>query len=214
MMLKLKLTKLVWISTYLRFILGVYFPQRPIVRKVKQVKLGNQSHTACSKVYQSNSKLGNGLLFFWCGEHRTCLGWVLLRSAESLEIVYSTLLSRFSVLPRIICYDNGCNLSEYCYNRAPKYGLLVTSQFFCRHFANTIFVVDAFHFKGHINCSHGYNSSSLMAFKGKSSVVHEQQNSKLAKLKISSMFMRFDNYVTLIRTITTLINFKERQKFQ
>jgi hypothetical protein len=69
--------------------------------------------------------------------------------------------------------------------------------------------VDGFHFKGHINCSHGYNSSLLSAMRGLSSVLHEQKNAKLAKLKIPSIFMRFDCFLSLMRALTTLMNIRE-----
>ena len=100
---------------------GVYFPGRPVVRNLKTVDIGSNKEQTCTKIYQSNSRLGSGLVLFWCARHRVCLGWVLLRSAESLEIVYQTILTRFPVIPKVICYDNACNLQEYCNNRAPRY---------------------------------------------------------------------------------------------
>ena len=100
--------------------LGVYFPHRPIVRNVKSVKFGSGIESQCNKQYQSNTLLGSGIILFWCAKHRMCLGWVFLKSSESLEIVYTTILTRFPKVPRVICYDNACNLAEYCYNRAPK----------------------------------------------------------------------------------------------
>lgn len=100
--------------------LGVYFPHRPIVRNVKTVKFGRGNEGQCNKKYQSNTSLGSGVVLFWCAKHRMCLGWVFLKSAESLEIVYTTILTRFLKVPRVICYDNACNLAEYCYNRAPR----------------------------------------------------------------------------------------------
>jgi hypothetical protein len=112
-------TGTLFVSDILSF-LGVFFPGRPVVRTLKRVELRSAKEEQCSKDYQANSRLGNGLVLFWCGKHRVCLGWVLLQSAESLEIVYTTLLTRFPVLPKIVCYDNACNLAEYCYNRAPR----------------------------------------------------------------------------------------------
>lgn len=79
-------------------------------------------------------------------------------------------------------------------------------------FSNTLFVVDGFHFKGHKNCSHGYNSSLNGIMKGVSSVLHEQKNAQLAKLKIPSVFMRFDCFISLIRALTTLMNVRELKK--
>ena len=99
---------------------GVFFPGRPIQRNVKKVEFSSAKEDSCSKNYQTNSRLGSGLILYWCARHRVCLGWVFLQSAESLEIVYQTILTRFKIIPKVICYDNACNLAEYCYNRAPK----------------------------------------------------------------------------------------------
>jgi len=46
--------------------------------------------------------------------------------------------------------------------------------------------------------------------KGVSSVLHEQKNAQLAKLKIPSIFMRFDCFISLLKTLTTLMNVKEQ----
>lgn len=99
---------------------GVFFPQRPVSRILKKVQFGNSKDARCSKEYQGNSRLGSGIVLFWCAKHRICLGWVFLQSAESLEVVYQTILTRFPIIPKVICYDNACNLAEYCYNRAPR----------------------------------------------------------------------------------------------
>lgn len=77
---------------------------------------------------------------------------------------------------------------------------------------DTIFIVDGFHFKGHNNCSHGYNSSALMAMHGISSVLHEQKNAQLAKIKIPSIFMRYDSFVELLKCLTSMMNVKESIK--
>jgi hypothetical protein len=100
--------------------LGYFFPGRPIIRKVKLITFGSGSEVRCSKNYQSSSRLGGGIVLFWCATHRICLGWIFLQSAESLEVIYSAILSRFRIIPKIICYDNACNLADYCYNRAPR----------------------------------------------------------------------------------------------
>lgn len=73
-------------------------------------------------------------------------------------------------------------------------------------------MVDGFHFKGHSNCSHGYNSKKLGFLDGIDTSLQEQKNSKLAKLKVQTLYMRFDNFTTLIRALTTRMNYKELNK--
>jgi hypothetical protein len=97
---------------------GVYFPNNPIIRTCAKTII-NGSENTCTKNYQSAAKLGAGILLFWCAKHRLCIGFLLLESAESCEYVYTTLVTRFKVIPKTIIYDNACNLSEYCMNRAP-----------------------------------------------------------------------------------------------
>lgn len=202
------------VNQYFSEILGVYFPDRPLVRVVKKVDIGQTREAQCTKNYQSNSRLGGGLLLFWCVEHRMCLGWVVLQTAESLEIVYTSILSRFQKIPDVIIYDNACNLAEYCYNRAPRYVISQNDTNFCSYFSDTIFSVDAFHYAGHTNCSRGYSSTNLMILKDLDTVIHEQKNSLLAFLKITSIPMRFDSWVALIRAITITMNLVERKKIK
>ena len=150
---------------------GVYFPNHPIVRTCAHTNISG-SENSCTKNYQSSAKLGAGIILFWCAKHRLCIGFVLLESAESCEYVYSTLVSRFKVIPKTIIYDNACNLSEYCMNRAPHL------------FMDTKFFVDAFHYSGHTNCCRSFNSFLHKSLYKISSVVHEQKNALLAKSKI------------------------------
>jgi hypothetical protein len=151
---------------------GVYFPNHPIVRTCARTKIALSNNSSCTKNYQSSGKLGAGIILFWCAKHRLCIGFLLLESAESCEYVYSTLVTRFKRIPKTIIYDNACNLSEYCLNRAPEL------------FIDTKFLVDAFHYSGHTNCSHSFNSALHQSMFRISSVVHEQKNALLAKSKI------------------------------
>ena len=174
---------------------GVCFPGRPahsiIDRKLFMQKLID----ACTKKYTSaTSKQGAGVVCFWCANHGCCLGWVFLTSAESCEVVFTTLVTRFQVMPKVIVYDNGCNLSDYCLNRAPAL------------FNNTIFLVDAFHYKSHVNCSLSFNSKLSGCMNGKASVMHEIKNSVLAKNKVPSMYMRFDTFIYMFDGLIAAMN--------
>lgn len=51
--------------------------------------------------------------------------------------VYITLCFFVALAPKLIIYDNACNLQEYCLNRDPGF------------FANTKFCVDKFHWYNH-----------------------------------------------------------------
>jgi hypothetical protein len=124
---------------------GAYFPGRPYHSVVKDIHLSNEA-ALCNKLYKKKGRLGAGTLLFWCGVHRKCLGFYIMQSAESCKTVFQILATRFPKQPRVIIYDNGCNLSEYVLNRAPVL------------FKDTYILSDGFHWKNHTNCSVAYNS--------------------------------------------------------
>jgi hypothetical protein len=124
---------------------GAYFPGRPYHSIVKDIHLTKES-ALCNKLYKNKGRLGAGTLLFWCGIHRKCLGFYIMQSAESCKTVFQILATRFPRQPRVIIYDNGCNLSEYILNRAPG------------PFKDTYILSDGFHWKNHTNCGMSYNS--------------------------------------------------------
>jgi hypothetical protein len=124
---------------------GAYFPGRPYHTIVRDIYFGNES-TVCNKEYKKKGRLGPGTLLFWCGQHRKCIGFYIMQSAESCKTVYTLLATRFPKQPRVIIYDNGCNLSEYILNRGPI------------PFKDTYILSDGFHWKNHTNCGLSFNS--------------------------------------------------------
>ena len=133
---------------------GAFFPGKPYHSVVRDIHFGSEN-TNCSKQYKHSGRLGAGTLVFWCGIHRKCVGFYLLPSAESCQHVYNILVTRFTTIPRIIIYDNGCNLSEYIFNRAPQM------------FKDTYILSDGFHWKNHVNCSSAFNSKLYPGLNGK-----------------------------------------------
>ena len=127
---------------------GYFFPGRPIIRTVKPIPLSSKIEPVCNKDYKQAGKFGAGTLLFWCADCSCCIGFDILKSAESVQHVYNVLVTRFTQMPRVIIYDNGCNLHEYILNRSP--GL----------FFNTLFLSDGFHWKNHSNCCECYNSKA------------------------------------------------------
>ena len=132
---------------------GAYFPGRPYHSTVRDVQFNNES-SVCNKLYKKKGRLGAGTLLFWCGIHRKCLGFYVMKTAESCKTVFQILVTRFKKQPRVIIYDNGCNLSEYILNRAPG------------PFKDTYILSDGFHWKNHTNCGVSYNSKLYPALNG------------------------------------------------
>ena len=188
-------------ADHLILITGAMFPGREYIREVKSDQFNFAKNiTSCTKHYQHKSRLGPGIILYWCANHRICLGFSILSNAESCEMVFTTIVTRFPVIPEVIVYDNACNLSEYCLNRNPAL------------FKSTTFLCDAFHYQGHVNCSHSFNSALSGVMSGLPSVLHEQKNSILAKNKISSIFMRFDTFAYMIKGLVSLLNHEQKKK--
>jgi hypothetical protein len=92
---------------------GNFFPHHPVCNQFTQIHLSGQNQEdKCSKDYKRSGRIGAGVLLFWCLEHRECIGFNILRSAESCQSVYEVLSSRFPQMPRYVIYDNACNLFE------------------------------------------------------------------------------------------------------
>lgn len=174
---------------------GVFFPGRPIVGKVFDLKVPRDNEAGCNKEYYP------GTLLFWCGIHRECLGFYVLSSHESLTQVHHIFASRFPVLPKLIIYDNGCNFHDFVLNRDPLLYL------------NTMVVSDGFHWKNHTNCGVIYNSNAYEGLKGFNSVLHEQMNVVLDKLKPTSIHMRFDSFVELLIYTLAHLNHRSQTNF-
>lgn len=60
--------------------------------------------------------------------------------------MHDMLYSRFSVAPRVVVYDNACNLAVHCLMREPRF------------YADTAFIVDRMHYKSHRNCPRIYDA--------------------------------------------------------
>ncbi|KAI8893049.1 hypothetical protein BC833DRAFT_532226 [Globomyces pollinis-pini] len=144
-------------------------------------------------------------MLFWCAEHRRCIGFVILQSGESPKHVYTVLTTRYQILlmirfnkiPDYIIYDNACNLSEYFLNRSPI------------DVIDSIIVTDGFHWPNHNNCGLTFHCKKYNGLKDIISVLHEQKNRRLDKLKSISTFMNYDSFAELMVYIIHLMNMRE-----
>lgn len=175
---------------------GTFFPGRRIVRKLKEVDIGNVSkEECCSKNYKKKGVMAPGVLWFFCGDHHKCVGFVVLDSAESCKIVSEIIITRFPIPPKNIIYDNGCNLEDYVLNRWPDY------------FKDTAFLIDEFHFKSHNNCAPTYDSGlhSTLICDVNTSLV-EQKNSKIRHIKNTTPFMKCRTFMSKLINVVSNIN--------
>lgn len=76
----------------------------------------------------------------WCS-HSICLGFHCIAKGEGRNDVFSPLIAFNEVAPDVVIYDFACALGPYCMTREPDF------------FADTRFLIDKFHAKGHSKCS-------------------------------------------------------------
>jgi hypothetical protein len=169
---------------------GCYFPGRPVIRKVKRVVLPGQAArvAVCNKYANDGGACGPGVLLVYCVQHSNCIGFVLMHDAESPRTVFELMLARFRVQPRIIIYDNGCNLSEYVLNRAPA------------QFKKTAILVDGFHYSSHTNCAPSFDTHHNMGIcMGLNTSLLEQCNARFAAYKKLAPMQKFRTFSALLR---------------
>ncbi|XP_078661027.1 uncharacterized protein LOC144905304 isoform X2 [Branchiostoma floridae x Branchiostoma belcheri] len=144
-----------------------------------------KARDGCRKESYGHPTLTPGLFTIFC-KHGICYGFEAMTSCESPYHPFEIIRSRFEIAPQVIVYDNACKLHGYAMNREPHF------------FRNTTFLVDRFHFKGHIGCSLGYDMDSYSTcpnIKSINSQVNEQANSGLVRIRPQVSYMTPNNFM-------------------
>jgi len=105
--------------------------------------------STCNKAQRSNIQLIPGLMLFWCLCCRRCVLFAIMPDAESPRTVFDLLYTHFAEPPELFQLDNGCHLHAFITAREPA------------HFADMRVLIDQTHYKGHVECSEGYNTGVL-----------------------------------------------------
>ena len=117
-----------------------YRPKYPKIPKDGGID-GKGDMESCRKFftdYKENKQTG-GLMIAWC-THSIAYGFHVIPVAEGRNEVFSAMFTRWKRAPEVVVYDFACQLAPYCLSREPGF------------FANTRFVIDAFHSDNHIKC--------------------------------------------------------------
>ncbi|XP_019630291.1 PREDICTED: uncharacterized protein LOC109474438 [Branchiostoma belcheri] len=157
---------------------------------------------SCRKESYGHPTLTPGLFTIFC-RHGVCYGFEAMRSCESPHHPFEILRTRFKVAPRVVVYDNSCQLHRYAMNREPHF------------FQKTMFVVDRFHFKGHIGCSLGYcmdSYSTREEIRTINSQVNEQANSGLIRIQPQLAYMSPNNFMFHASLFLALRNMRVRDE--
>jgi hypothetical protein len=117
-------------------------PQYRYLRHDLRNEPGGRRGVKCSKYYSKygEQRLTGGIMCVWC-THSVCYGFHCIPHGEGRNDVFSALLTRWPKAPKTVVYDFACALEPYCMTREPDF------------FAETLFVIDSFHAKGHTKCA-------------------------------------------------------------
>ncbi len=122
--------------------------------------------------------------------------------AEGRNEAFSFLFKFFARAPRLVVYDFACALQEYCLNREPAF------------FANTVFMVDRFHWFNHTACARSYNLSLYSIFDGLNTQIAEQGNSALQAIKASVGQMKQRNFMWHLRLYMHFFNERKARQLR
>ena len=176
-----------------------FFPHLPQRHGPGRYEADQQTHTThtrdddCRKKSYGHPTLTPGIFTVYCA-HGICCGFDILRSCESPRHPFEIFTTRFQQPPKAIVYDNACHLHIYCLNREPQ------------RFQNTLFLVDRFHWRGHVGCSQGYCMDNYIHLRSLNSQVNEQANSGLQRIKGQLAYMSIDNFIFHLSLFLSLKN--------
>ena len=118
-------------------------PVYPSIRTDQSIDSGGKEKKGegCQKYYAQygENRLTGGIMAAWC-THSICYGFHCIPQSEGRNDVFSAIYTRWEKAPEVIVYDFACALQPYCMAREPEF------------FADTLFVIDTFHAKGHMKC--------------------------------------------------------------
>ncbi|KAF9531644.1 hypothetical protein CPB83DRAFT_761155 [Crepidotus variabilis] len=153
----------------------------------------------CQKFYSTYGKnrMTGGLMCVWC-PHSVCYGFHIIPQSEGRNDVFSAIYTRWKKAPEVIVYDFACALQPYCMLREPEF------------FSDTLFVIDAFHAKGHTKCGHAsFLTNYLDTNPGLilvNSSAGESGNSGIRRIRKSVSYMSQDRAIIYTRVFLSIWN--------
>ncbi|KAJ3527760.1 hypothetical protein NMY22_g9664 [Coprinellus aureogranulatus] len=117
-------------------------PIYPDLKTDKKKEVSSRRGDRCGKFYSQygERRLTGGIMAAWC-THSVCYGFHCIPESEGRNDVFSAMVTRWPVAPKLVIYDFACALGPYCMLREPDF------------FKNTLFAIDKFHAVGHTKCS-------------------------------------------------------------
>ena len=171
---------------------GICFPGRRMYRPT--ISFEGTEDQECSKTVLRTDTHSDGILTVQCVcSTPKLLGFIVMNKPESTEVALNSVLTHFKIPPRVVFYDNACNLFASALLRVPW--LLNLSRF----------LVDRFHFKSH-NCSTFFDPSSYRDLDVFKTTGAESINARIEKVLHFLRHLRGGNYVPFLRARFALLN--------
>jgi hypothetical protein len=153
--------------------------------------------TDCGKHVYSQGNWTNGVEFVYCScSNRVMLGFFLLHETESPTQILKFLISRFNKPPKLLVYDNNCNVHRTCTYLSPSF------------FDSTNFVIDRLHQPTHTRCSPAFKMDYFRYLRSCNSQVAEQGNSLIESSDLISCIsnMKQSNFIRTLKTWMFMYN--------
>lgn len=180
---------------------GELFPGRPLVRPricFKNASSGEGWNTECSKSYRHRASHTPGLFAIMCVCNRPkILGVSVMAESESISTALSTLLTRFSILPDVTFYDNGCNFARSVRLRLPW----VLNE--------TTVLMDRFHYRSHRCCSL-FDPDTFQFCDTLLTSGAEALNRRLAASRTHIRYLSGENLIPFLYVRTLFLNLRAR----
>ena len=177
---------------------GFIFPGRNHYRK--DLVFDVTEKFECQKQYVKSKRFTPGILTVQCCCDRPQLiGYIVMVRAESTALALTSVLTNFGIPPRVVYYDNGCNLVKSILTRAPW--LLHVSKF----------VVDRFHFKSH-TCSEIFDPDAYHLMDTDVTTTAESINARLEKTVPYLRYVSGENFIPYLNIRFALLNIATRYR--
>ena len=171
---------------------AICFPGRRMYRP--SISFEGMEVQGCSKTILRTDTHSDGILTVQCVcSNPKLLGFVVMKKPESTEVALDSILTHFRIPPRVIFYDNACNLYASALLRVPW----LLNQ--------TRFLVDRFHYKSH-TCSTFFDPSSYRELDLFKTTGEESINARIEKVLCFLRYLRGKNYVPFLRARFALLN--------
>lgn len=176
---------------------GQYFPNLPVVRRLRRYRadyVSQKSGATCRKYQYKHRGIRPGLLIVFCLKCSRCIGFVVMRNAESPRTLFEVLYTRWKLAPKLVAYDNGCHYHAFILYREPEWA------------TNTTVGIDALHQPNHKDCSIAYAIKRNPSLQSRNTVVHEQRNSRVANIKSQCAYMNQATFLAFARYYLHCLN--------